>query len=187
MTHIRIGIIAALTMVAPVGRLAAQQAHVAVGQRVRVASAGEGPFFEGRVVRLAADTVVLSDGRIEDSIVLGGRRRLWIAAGTRSYGHPGFIVGAALGVVVGALVYPEPPSPPPCTDYCVFDTRDIVPFVGRIKSAGLGLLVGAVVGAWIGSEIRTTLWQPVGPDAGVRVGIAPLPNGRLGLGASVSF
>jgi hypothetical protein len=195
MSHVRIGVFAALTMVAWLGPLSAQQRPLALGQRVRVDSLHSGTFSEGRLVRLVGDTVVLADGPRERAFVLGGHRHLWVPTGTRSHTWGFAALGAGIGIVAGALTYSPPPPPPPCTGnpiICGIDFRGVektAQLYAQLRRAAVGSLVGMGIGALIGSQVRTTLWAPVLPDEldRLRVTIAPLPSGRLGLGASLAF
>jgi hypothetical protein len=52
----------------------------------------------------------------------------------------------------------------------------------KLLGAGLGGGFGAIIGA----GATTELWEPVTLSR-IRVGLAPLPSGRLGLGAAFRF
>jgi hypothetical protein len=60
----------------------------------------------------------------------------------------------------------------------------------RAEAGAVGVMLGAtggtVVGLLIGGDLTTERWREV-PVSSLRVGLAPLPAGRLGLGAAVRF
>jgi hypothetical protein len=129
------------------------------------------------------------------TVALDSIRSLWVSSGTSSHVAGFAILGVVVGGAAGALLYSPSPSPPPprCAGnpFCGMDLgfRRLDVTVNRVLWAGIGSLAGAVIGASIGSQVRTTRWKLVEGDAldRLRVGLAPLPAGRLGLGASISF
>ena len=162
---------------------------LAPGMWVRVDTLADRRFAGGRLVRVAGDTVVVADGGHERSLLVGGRRRLWVASGTRAHPAAGAAVGAPIGALVGVLTY-SPSAPPDCTGdpFCVRKLgHEYADLFGRMAQGALGGLVGAGIGALIGSAIHTTVWVPVSRDQldRLQVGIVPLPGGRAGLRLSL--
>jgi hypothetical protein len=190
MTHVRAGLMASLTMIAllcPLSPLSAQRAQLTLGQRVRIDSSAQSAYIEGRLVRLVADTLVLTDERREQSVVLGSRFQIWVASGTRVHPAAGAVIGGLVGIVAGALAYSPPP---PCTDNFACGVGVMVKGAyGRIGAASLGGLLGMLIGGSVGSQIHSTRWTRVltGDLDRLRVGLAPLPASRLGVGVSISF
>ena len=171
------------------------------GQRVQVTAPTYGlDRTEGTVLAVRGRDVVLALERlrpsrdrrfsqtetVNETLSLDSISGLRIPAGTRIHPGAGAVVGGLLGIVVGALAYTPPPTNCTVNSLC-FEKLGELP--GRIGSASLGGLVGIGLGALIGSAIHSTRWAPVSPwdlDR-LRATIAPLPAGRLGLGAALSF
>jgi hypothetical protein len=59
-------------------------------------------------------------------------------------------------------------------------------YVRAFEFYAIGVGLGAVAGGAVGSAIPVNYWRRV-PLGDLRVGVAPLAAGRLGLGASMSF
>ncbi len=116
---------------------------------------------------------------------LDGGWRLEVAGQSRRHVGRRIVRGAGIGAVaVGVLAYI---GYEPCTSQeflgCMLDTG---PGGAAAAGAVVGAFYGAVVGLAVGLLTRDVEWLPVRTE-GVRVGLAPLPAGRLGLGAAVSF
>jgi hypothetical protein len=151
-----------------------QPATIAVGAQVRIVSAGRA-LAEGRLVRLAADTAVLSDGVRAQPFALGSERVLEVRRSVPGSGAgAGALKGAWKGAIVGGvwagltMLF--------CDD---FECMGVVVF------PPLCIAGGAAYGALHGAA-RRRVWQAVA-TSGLRVGLSPQPSGRWGLGASVSF
>jgi hypothetical protein len=122
------------------------------GRRVRVHLDQPRSKVVGNVVRVSADTLVIvpdEDPRNELALSALNVRRVDISRGQRSRAGRGALVGALGGAVLGtaALVYA-------CSDSCI----GAVPLLGLPPG---GALIGAGIGAVIGSLIHTERWQRV--------------------------
>ena len=168
----------------------AQTPPPAKGARVRVVqtNAKHPGVFEGRLFRLRADTVTIElsvpGGSVFD-FPLDAGWRLEVPGQSRRHVGRRVVRGAAIGAVaLGFLTYV---SYEPCTSEaflgCMLDTGP-----GGAAAAGAvgGAFLGGVVGLAVGLLTRDAEWLPVRTE-GVRVGLAPLPAGRLGIGAAVRF
>jgi hypothetical protein len=180
------------------GPLRAQKLPLPVpGQRVRVTIPSEG-----------SRAMLLTFGAIRaDSIVFGGpesgtdvRRlalpldavaRLEVSRGTRNHLRAGILVGFLAGMVGGTLAGADARDDPECTGIprnpfsCLFyETRTADQKRGAILLSFAA--AGTVIGALVGKYTTIELWQSVPLDR-PRVTLAPLPAGRLGLGAAVRF
>jgi hypothetical protein len=189
MSATRSGALAVLTTLALLRPLSAQQAPLALGQRVRVVAAADNAAHEGHLVLVIRDTVALDNGhRVSDGVeyvALGSRGRLELPRHIRSHPLAGALVGAGTGMALGALSW-SMNSMFTCLDACTPPAGQLIGRTGRVV---LGGLVGAGLGLLVGAHVYTTLWDPVPPDQldRLRVGIVPQPQGRLGLGASLGF
>lgn len=157
---------------------------VMVGSRVRVNASGGGSAADGIVTAVRGDTLDLRTVRGQVPLVfpLDRVERLALGVGRRGHGGAGAIIGVVsggvLGWVVGSATYR------PCTGWCIFapDSREQAATIGAVFVG----VAGAELGLLIGGKIMTEVWQPVPLDA-VRLEVAPMPAGRLGIGASIRF
>ena len=161
--------------------LAAQQPlPLTPGQRVCVTAPSAGMHNEVATVgAISADTLVLerrwADQPLRTAVARDSVRVLEISRGKHGYAFVGAALGGILGSIGGAIADHACERSGSNTI-----TISICPF--RLVGAVLGVGLGAIVGG-----ARTTdLWEPVPLDR-IRVGLAPLPSGRLGLGAAVRF
>jgi hypothetical protein len=170
--------------------LSAQQPpSLAPGQRVRVTAPAAGLVREvGTLDAVSADSVVLLQERhrydkrwsivtVRTAVPRTALQALEISVGRRTYVKwaglgIGLAVGAAVGGMLGNLVHDSNSGFGPQIGSGVVFVMSFVTFGG----------IGAAVGASIGRDI----WAAV-PLDGLRVGMTPLPAGRLGLGASLAF
>jgi len=188
MMALRIGLGAALTMVALLRPLPAQQTQLTLGRWVRVVASADGGSHRGRLILVLPDTVVLDDGhRMADRldfVALGRDGRLELPRHVRSYAFAGAFLGAGLGMAAGALSYSSR-----SIFSCVWVCSGPPSGLGRTGRVVLGGLVGVGLGALVGAHVYTTLWDPVPPDEldRIRVGRVRQPGGRLLLGASLGF
>ncbi len=126
--------------------------ELAPGHRVRVHLSQPRSKVVGYVVRLTADTLVINseaDAKHEVALATANIRRLDLSRGERSRAGRGVFVGLLVGAAAGAaaLAYF-------CSDSCI----GAWPLFGLIPG---GALVGAGIGAGVGSLFRTERWQPV--------------------------
>ncbi len=153
------------------------------GARVRVVDVQRRTsVLTGELIRMAGDTVTISatdwrTGATQTVLVVGAQHRLEVSAGThRRTGRGiglGFLVGAAIGGVVGITSQPTGSYLDP----------------GRGGRAALGAIVfslpGMLIGGMVGHATKVDDWRPVDHPP-VRVGIAPGSRGVL-LTASFAF
>lgn len=168
----------------------AQTPPLAQGARVRVVQTsthGAG-VFEGRLLRLRADTVMVELSSLGGEIrgfPLDGGWRLEVAGQSRRHVGRRVVRGAGIGAV--ALGVLTAVSYQPCTSQEFLGcTLDPGPVGSAVIGTVAGASLGAVVGLAVGLLTRDVEWLPVRTE-GLRVGLARLPAGRLGLGAAVSF
>jgi len=130
-------------------RLPAQApAAPAAGTRARLVSASGAVVAEGRLVRLAPDSVVLTDGRRSQAYPLGGAARLQTVVGHRSNAGRGALLGGLIGVALGATAGAGGGS----NEWRLFS-----PAAGGAILGFTGLALGGLIGA-LGS---TEVWGPV--------------------------
>ncbi len=153
------------------------------GARVRVVDVQRRTaVLTGELIRTAGDTVTIlttdwRTGATQTVLVVGAQHRLEVSAGThRSTGRGiglGFLVGAAIGGVVGITSQP--------TGGILDPGRG-----GRAVAAAVLLGVpGMVIGGMVGHATKVDDWRPA-DRLPVRVGIAPSSRGVL-LTASFAF
>jgi hypothetical protein len=166
---------------------AAAQAQRA-GDWVRV-EASPAPYrLEGRLVRLDADSIVLLRGESETDTVAVARpvvKDLWVSAGEkrntlRGMGY-GFLAGATLGGVIGAITFQ------PCVSQeflgCLMAPEDAGE--AALLGGAVGGFTGFLVGTIVGVATKRHTWVPMG--APVSVGVAPASNGGVALSGNVRF
>ena len=162
--------------------LAAQQAPVEPGARVRVKAPPLQPdWVRGTVVGWESGSLVLEpekpDGNTPLTLARDQITRLDVHRGSKSRvllgAGIGFGVGAALGFAACAGN-----TGSPCTNDA-----------GEGSPAGFALALGGVgagLGALVGLLFRTDRWEAV-PLEGIHVTFAPVYDGQPGLALSVSF
>ena len=174
---------------ADAGTVAARQPSrleraVMVGSRVRATGSGDSSVVDGIVTGVRGDTLELRtvEGLVPLVLPLDRVERLDLGVGRKGHAGRGALIGAVAGGVLGWVVTSA--TYRPCTDWCLFGRYS------REEEATIGAVfvgvAGAELGLVIGGKILTEVWQPVPLDA-IRIGIAPLPAGRLGFGASIRF
>lgn len=145
-----IGLVTGLLGAAGAIRLAAQDAVVAPGEKVRLAISGvDGPRVTGIVSRFGPDSIVLrvSEESAPRVIPRSAVQRLEVSTGRRGHARTGALVGLALGAATLAL----------CDDsdsfyqYCPQGAGEVALWVGA--SAGWGALIGLLV--------RSDRWQEI--------------------------
>jgi hypothetical protein len=190
MTAMRVGVLVVLAIVSLRGPLAAQERQLTLGQWVRVVSSADTTVRKGRLILVVADTVVLDDGhRIPtwfDYIPLDGTVRLELPRRTRSHLVAGALLGAGVGMALGVISYRANAMLSCAGLDCGSPTGQLIGQTGRVVVGGF---VGAALGAYIGLHVYTSVWDPVPRDQvdRLRVGLAPRPGLRLGIGGSLAF
>lgn len=173
--------IVAVAILPLVESASAQQATPHSGMWARVTAPDAGRAREvaaGRLVSFDGDTAVISrDDRVM-RVALDSGRTLEVRVPGRKYTGTGALVGLGVGVLVPLVA---PCEEPEASQVFGSPTCDSVRSVAMV----LGGLVGAGLGALIGSGIRAEEWRRVSPDA--RVSIAPRSGGRLVFGVSIGF
>jgi hypothetical protein len=164
-----------------------------MGSRVRMQTmAASGGWIKGILVSADSASVALVP---ENAPPLGANQlrvpsasvaRFELATGKKRHWLPGLVIGAALGLALGATSDVDPVA-------CEFDYNYECSRGEALALYGVSL---AAVGAGIGALVKTDRWTPVALDALAppppRVsGIAPqlraLPGGGVGLGIAVGF
>ena len=190
MISARAGVCAVVTMIALLRPLSAQQSPLTLGRWVRVTSSADGETRRGRLLLILPDTVVIDDGRTISQnleyVPVGSSVRLDLPTHIRAHPVEGALVGAGVGMAVGALSY-SLRSMFTCAD--VVCPRPAGQLIGRAGRVVVGGLAGLAIGALVGRHVYTTRWVPVPPDQldRLRVAVVPGPGGRLGLGATLEF
>jgi hypothetical protein len=165
--------------------LTAQDTGLVAGARVRVVRTSDSQTVTtGRLVRLAGDTITLRPDRsiLDETVLLTAAHRLDVSIAThRRAGQgmvTGFLVGAGIGAVVGALSYQKPD----CSDQ--FICLDFGPgYAAGVGAAFMGFL-GLVIGGVSGANSWSDEWRPAGARA-VAFGITPSAHGGAALGVSI--
>jgi hypothetical protein len=190
MTATRVGVLVVLSIVSLRGPLSAQQRQLTLGQWVRVVSSADTTVHKGRLILVTSDTVVLDDGRRIptrfDYIALDGTVRLELPRRTRSHLVAGALLGAGVGMALGAISYGANAMLSCAGLQCSPPTGQLIGRTGRVVVGGL---LGVAIGALIGVHVYTQVWDPVPPDQvdRLRVGLAPRPGVRWGIGRSLAF
>ncbi len=148
--HARLALLA-LTLFVTRPLPAQQPAHLEPGARVRLVSARREVIAEGRLVRLAADTAVLTDGPRAWPYRLGPDCRLETVVGRRSHAGRGALLGGLIGGVLGAAAGAGMRQQGAFT---------IGPDNVAEGAASLGL-VGAALGGLIGALSGEEVWAPL--------------------------
>ena len=158
------------------------------GQRVRLTVPSAGMDREIATVQgLSGDSLVLerrwAGQPLRTAVVLDSVQGLEVSRGKRGLDRPaariGGLLGLSSGVAVGVWQFR-------CggDQWCRLGKT-----FALAGEAIVGTFGGVVIGSLLAGAADTERWERVPPDAlgRLRVGLAPLPAGRLGLGASVSF
>ncbi|HEY0025878.1 MAG TPA: hypothetical protein VGB24_23515 [Longimicrobium sp.] len=132
--------------------------------------------IQGRIGEVVGDTVFVRSGSRMIAVPIAGITRAEVAAGrNRVRGMlKGAGIGAGVGGVIGAALI---------TAQCDNCDRSQHAQFGAL-GLGLGAICFAVPGGLVGLVIGTRDWEPVRHD-GYRVGLAPAPDGRMGIGISL--
>jgi len=149
-----------------------------------MAPAGPGTCrIEGSLARMSGDTVALTTAGSPSRHALNAVRRLEVSRGRRSY----WLVGAGAGLLVGGGVTYAVLHTGGSTALC--DRSANQDAIGSGECLALtagGALVGAGLGALVGSLIRTERWERVPLDR-LRVGLGPAPRPGMSLAVALAF
>jgi hypothetical protein len=132
----------------------------AVGQHGRVSAAGERRRFEGRVIRVAGDSVFIADAGRVRALPMGLIDTLWVRR--RATGR-GALVGALVGGVPLALALGAL-----CAGYGDDCGNNVT------GAAAAGFVIGGGAGALLGSAIGSVVvrWERRIPPTARRLGLA---------------
>jgi hypothetical protein len=170
----RFSTLLATLLVAPVAAVAAQDVPLQPGQRVRVTvPSADVSKQQATFQRVAGDTLVLSSA----SHAIADVTRLDVHAGRRS----NTVVGAFIGALVlgsASLVTVEA--------VCNSGQMTCGSENATAIAGALGVVGGALLGAAIGSAVKSDKWEEAPLDRW-RVGVAPTPDGRIGFAVSLTF
>ena len=177
------------------GAAAAQDSLVsAPGARIRVTLAdGSGFALVGRYAGLHGDTVLvaLPGLGLPARYLLRSVRTVDVSQGTHRQAGAGAKLGAKIGAVLGVFASVDLlMSTRSCRDASALGQRDAqsraLCWMGVALAPPGMALGGAMYGALIGLLVVKEDWLPVRLE-GLRVGVAPLGRGAVGLGLGVAF
>lgn len=172
---------AALLLALPSDPGAAQAAAAppAPGARIRVHTRY---IYIGTLLSLDTSALVLRRDALRDTLrlPLATIGRLDVSTGKKSGAGRGAKLGLIVGAGVGAAVGLAAAEDCSSQDFVCFGP-EVIPAMAIVvgaMGAGLGALIGAAspIDRW--EQVRV---RPVG------VGVAPLPRGHVGIGASIAF
>ncbi len=166
-------LVAAALLLTTSSPLAAQEAPVEPGARVRVTAPDLGiNKYTGMLEGVEGDTLVVDTLRLP----LASVTRLEVHSGQKSRAGRGALIGAAAGVVSGAII-----GAVACSGSCLGEAGSR-PAVGAALGAIALVLPGLLVGTVAGALIKTDRWEDV-PLKRIRVG--PTPEGGLAFVVSI--
>ena len=167
--------------------LSAQQV-AAPGSRVRVVGGDKQPIATGAFVRLAGDTVVLTNAAgTTQALILQAGHELEVSLGMRRRTLQGMgiglLAGAAAGAMLGAASYRSTPCNYPCVGPGVGPNSP-----GEMAVVGAVVLgvTGVVIGGIVGGRQQREWWFPVTPHA-PRIVLLPAGSRSAALTVSTSF
>ena len=154
--------------------------RLAVGQRVRVSAPEYGMLEDiADVAALPADSITLMAHGRTATVPLAAVREIDVSLALRNGAARGLLkgtlIGAGIGGILGAL------GSAGCSGFACG--------AGVIVLPPMGAMIGAIIGTIGGATHTYDVWAPVprDPSGRLRIGLAPQPGGRLGLGMSLSF
>ena len=162
--------------------LRAQSAPAAVGERVRITTpAQHGQYrYVGSVVGVQGDSLLLQTSGVASPspVAFGDIRTLEVSLGSHGNVRRGLlygsVIGAGVGVVLGAATY-EKPDCAGATWFC----GDAAPHRTATAVAGgvVGALAGVVVGGIWGAAHPSERWVRRALGSGTHVGVVPTGRG----------
>ena len=173
-------------LLAPVAAWSQEPPTIVPGSRIRITElvAGTSGRRSGTVVTASADTVVLrlDNGGETAAFSLGKISALEVSRGQKGHAGAGvglgFLAGLGAGALVGALVCGGERS-------CYSGSDDMsAPYTAA--AAGLGGVVGMLVGGVIGGNHKTEKWEAV-PSSRWHLSTLPTGPSRFALALSVRF
>lgn len=170
------------------------------GQRVRI-RIETGPLQTrttvGTVAGVSDDSLYVRPIRGKQLIGFGASeiRSLEVSQSQKSHTVPGLLLGAGVGLALGLAARPSPLRQPDCTpppgDIPSFDgalamlcgvaagTASVSVDAGRVLIPVLGTVAGGIIGALLGSRVKSDRWVPA---------MVPVPSASgMGLGATWSL
>ena len=183
-------LILAVSLLTPFASVQAQQLArrgllaPGAGVRLYTSQTADGQYgrFVGRIVGWLPDSLVLRTGDDLPLVVpVASITRLEVIRGRKSKAETGAIIGGLLlggTVLIGITMTPSCPPDKWCLGPSAADAALIL--------TPIAVIVGAGIGALIGSGIHGDRWEEVPLDR-LRVSFAPQRDGRFGLGLSVRF
>lgn len=168
------------------------------GQRVRLTVPESRDYTQtGTLVALSGDSVTMlrvgravgrsgpAEDTVRQTLALGAVFRLEVSRGRpRREPYLPAVGGAALGGALGVLVVWAAQCGGDETMWCEPDTKSPAFRWTVFGAAAAGSIVGGLMGCF-----RAERWAEVPKELlyHVRIGLAPLPSGRLGLSAALRF
>ena len=178
-----------LTLAAP-GRAAAQAAPLAAGERVRItvsdsAAARLGARrWDSRLLTASADSIALDTTLASGPLVIptGEILKLERYAGRKAKTGKGAAIGTGIGAALGGLGLAIGAATSSCSGWDLYCSED-AGIWGALGFAG-GALVGAGVGAIVGSFVQGDSWKAV--EVPVKV-VPTVSQGVPGIAVLVEF
>lgn len=171
----------AILLVAPICAATAQERTPLLepGQRVRVTAVDSGVRNRVGTLRvLKPDSIVLEDGLM---LPVASVTKLEVSRGQQSHAVQGAVIAGGIGVIIGSLGGAKNCAESSgWTDDPVGDCLTVSILAATALGGG-----GAVIGAVVGSLIKTDRWEEV-PLGQLRVSVVPQRRG-FGIGARVTF
>ncbi|MEX1186311.1 MAG: hypothetical protein WEA80_06955 [Gemmatimonadaceae bacterium] len=174
-------LVAVLVFSSPV---AAQMAGLGAGSRVRVTSPRDDlNKHVGTVLEVRGDSVVIAGRHGSRTIALANVTRLDVSTGTRRHVGRGALIGLGVGALLGLTVVDE--GVEDCTDEFLICpvpvSRAQMATAGALVSGAAGVVIGAIVGAFVKSD----RWES--RSAPFRAAINPGRSGGVQLSLSRKF
>lgn len=161
-----------LSLAAP-GRAAAQAAHVAAGERVRItvtdsaAARLGGRRWDSRLLAASQDSIALDTTLATGPLVIARGEIVKVEryAGRKAKTGKGALIGTGIGAGLGGLGLAIGAASSSCSGWDLYCSEDAGAW-GALGFAG-GALVGAGVGAILGSVVQGDSWSAAqAPAAG---------------------
>lgn len=162
---------------------------VMIGERVRITHSCHATnggvrcrTTSGTMTALQAENLVLGPAEEPIIVPMSAVEKLEVSRGLRGRADAGGVAGGIVGAIVGGAMGFGACAADQCKG---FNETDLT-FLAVSAYAGLGALVGLGVGALIGSQVKSDLWEEV-PFQPVGVSMTYRGDGRLALGTTIRF